>query len=380
MILVETRNTCAFAVILLCAFTGGAAAQLQLPGAAHEAPVHARKAPPRAGNEAAKPVPVTPPSEDALLGQTLTFDGSKGMMRFNRAGKNIILSRLTLPGERLSKPGEYCEVNIEAEQPVAAAILGHPEGAVRWSFALEACPFTADVLDGAVLVSSPRPSCDFAAADCRVSPVGLWGPPGDSIPDQQVKTLERERLQAEAALRTNFKVLLQQAGNDKEAVKAITAEQAAFSAERDMTCHDYKGESEHGFCASQITQARSLALTAEYAGRVAEENARKAEEAAKKAEEAAKKAAEEARKAAENAKKAAERVKLNAAKAPETAAKNAKALDAAHQDTSHKDANAPVTPVPSLAPVTLAPLNLLPKEPAPADKTLKDAVPPASGK
>jgi hypothetical protein len=371
MILAETRNTHAFAVILLCAFTSGAAAQLQLPGAARKAPVQARKAPPRAATEAAKLVPATPPPEDALLGQTLTFDGSKGMMRFNRAGKNIVLSRLTLPGERLSKPGEYCEVNIEAEQPVAAAFLGHPEGAVRWSFALEACPFTADVLDGAVLVSSPRPSCDFTAADCRVSPVGLWGPPGDSIPDQQVKTLERERLQAEAALRANFKVLLRQAGNDKEAVKAIIAEQAAFSAERDMTCHDYKGESEHGFCAAQITQARSLALTAEYAGRVAEENARKAEETAKKAEETAKKAAEEARKAAEIAKKAAERIKLNAAKVPETAAKDAKVPDAAHQDTSHqdplrKDANAPVTQAPSLAPVTPAPLDLLPKDAAPA--------------
>ena len=367
MILAESRNAGAVAVILMCALTGGAAAQLQLPGAAHvdhKAP--ARKAvAPRSAPEPVKLIPVTPPAEDALLGQTLTFDGAKGVMRFNRAGKNIVLSRLTLPGERLSKPGEYCEVNIEAEQPVAAAILGHPEGALRWSFALEACPFTADVLDGAVLVSSPHPSCDFTAADCRVSPVGLWGPPGDSIPDHQVKTLERERLQAEAALRANFKVLLLQAGNDKEAVKAVTAEQAAFSAERDMTCHDYKGEAEHGFCAAQITQARSLALAAEYAGRVAEENARKAEEAAKKAEEAAKKAAEEARKAAEIARKAAEHAKLNAAKGPETTAKDAKVPEAAHQETPPKDANAPV-PAPSPAPVASPPLDLLPKDAAPS--------------
>ncbi|MDR3463911.1 MAG: hypothetical protein P4L76_16505 [Beijerinckiaceae bacterium] len=366
----------------MCALPGGAAAQLQLPGAVHgdhKAPARKVVAP-RAAPEPVKLIPVTPPAEETLLGQTLTYDGSKGVMRFNRAGKNIVLSRLTLPGERLSKPGEYCEVNIEAEQPVAAAILGHPEGALRWSFALEACPFTADVLDGAVLVSSPHPTCDFVAADCRVSPVGLWGPPGDSIPDRLVKTLERERLQAEAALRTNFKVLVLQAGNDKEAVKAVTAEQAAFSAERDMTCHDYKGEAEHGFCAAQITQARSLALAAEYAGRVAEENARKAEEAAKKAEEVAKKAADEARKAAEIARKAAERAKANAAKAPETPVKDAKAPEPARQETPPKQETAPKQETsprqetapkdanaspPSLAPVASTPLDLLPKNVGP---------------
>jgi hypothetical protein len=361
MILVETRSACAVAILLVCVFPGGAKAQLQLSGVAHKASVHARKPPihaERAEREGIKPIPV--PSEDAVLGQTLTYDGAKGMMRFNRDGKNIVLSRLTLPGEKLSKPGEYCEVDIKAEHPVAAIMLGRPEGAIRWSFPLEACPFTADVLDGAVLVSSPHPNCDFKAADCRVSAVGIWGPPGDAIPSQQIESLADGRHEAEAALRANFKVIIGQAGSDKEAVKAIVAEEEAFPAERETTCRDYKGEAEHGFCAAQITRAQSLAVMAEYSARLADETALKAAEAAKRAEEAAKKAAEDAKKAAENAQKAAERAKLNAAK------EAAKAQEAARQEAARKETAAPATSVPALVPVISPPLNLLPKDAAPA--------------
>ena len=255
----------AFAAALLA--TDPAAAQLQLapplPGsaepAAPAAPVGAAK--PKPPN---KPVFVKTPGEEAVLGRLLSFEGAKGAMQFDRTGKEIVLSKLTLPGERLSKPAEACQVDIVGAQPIVASAAGYPEGALRWRVDVEACPFTVDVLDGAVLVSSAHPSCEFSAADCRVNPVGLWGPPAGSITATRVKELERERVQAETVMRTNFRVLLQRAGKDRGAVKALAGEQAAFSSQREMTCRDYARETVHGFCSAQITQARSLAILAKF--------------------------------------------------------------------------------------------------------------------
>jgi hypothetical protein len=211
------------------------------------------------------PIEVKPPAEDTILGQTLTFDGAKGMMRFSRVGDTIVLAKLDLPGARLSKPGESCDVDIVAEQPIIPVDIGHPAGAARWTVDVAACPFTVDILDGAVLVSSTRASCEFKAADCRVNPIGLWGPEGDSIPEKRIKELERERVRAEVTMRANFKVLLRRAGKDKAAVRSIVGEQAAFSSEREMTCRDYAGEAIHGFCSAQITKARSLTILSEFA-------------------------------------------------------------------------------------------------------------------
>ena len=65
-------------------------------------------------------------------------------------------------------------------------------------------------------------------------------------------------------MRANFRAVLRKAGKDRTAVKAIAKEQAAFSSEREMTCRDYAQETVHGFCSTQITQARALALMAEF--------------------------------------------------------------------------------------------------------------------
>ncbi|WP_158811916.1 hypothetical protein [Beijerinckia sp. L45] len=246
----------------------GAQAQMMLPGAMNGA---APDQPPRTSGAPtesktpAKPISVKPPGEDAILGRLLSFDGAKGSMQFDRSARGVTLTKLTLPGERLSKPSEACQVDIVAEQPIVAADLGRPAGALRWSVAVEACPFTVDVLDGAALVSSAQPTCDFVAADCRVSPIGLWGPSGDAISPQRIKDLEHERVRAETTMRANFRVLLHRAGKDRAAVKAIAGEQAAFSSQREMTCRDYARESVHGFCSAQITEARSLAILAKFA-------------------------------------------------------------------------------------------------------------------
>lgn len=267
------------ALLALVLGAGPAAAQMMLPGALNGAsPAQAPKAsaPPPEAKAPAKPIVVKPPSEDAILGRPLSFDGAKGTMQFDRAAKGVTLSKLTLPGERLSKPSESCQVDIVADPPIVAADLGRPAGALRWSLAVEACPFIVDVLDGAALVSSAQPTCDFVAADCRVSPVGLWGPPGDAISPHRIKDLEHARVRAETTMRANFKVLLHRAGKDRAAVKAIAGEQAAFSSQREMTCRDYAHESVHGFCSAQITEARSLAILAKFADAPAGDTPKKA--------------------------------------------------------------------------------------------------------
>ncbi len=170
------------------------------PGAPSQAPAAA----PSGKAAPLKPTPVTPPGEEAVLGHLLAFEGAKGAMQFDRADKDVVVTKLTLPGERLSKPTEACQVDIVGRPPVVAAAAGHPEGALRWRVAVEACPFSVDVLDGAALVSSAQPSCDFVAADCRVNPVGLWGPPGATILPARIKELERERVRAETTMRANF--------------------------------------------------------------------------------------------------------------------------------------------------------------------------------
>lgn len=266
------------AVMLMMLGAGEAAAQMMLPGAMNgAAPDRAPKAGsmPIEAKAPAKPILVKPPGEDTILGHALSFDGAKGRMQFDRAAEGVILTKLTLPGERLSKPNEACQVDIVAEKPIIVADLGRPAGALRWSIPVEACPFSVDVLDGAALVSSAQPTCDFIAADCRVSPVGLWGPAGDVISPQRIKELEHERVRAETTMRANFKVLLRRAGKDRSAVKAIAGEQAAFSSQREMTCRDYARESVHGFCSAQITEARSLALLAKFADESSDEPVKK---------------------------------------------------------------------------------------------------------
>ena len=148
--------------------------------------------------------------------------------------------------------------------PLPATPAGRPAGAIRYTLSVPACAFTIDILDGAVLLTRPEPTCDFTAADCRVSPAGLWGPRAADITPKRAKDLERERVRLEATMRANFHALLRKAGKDRTAVKAIAKDQAAFSSEREMTCRDYAQETVHGFCSTQITQARALALMAQF--------------------------------------------------------------------------------------------------------------------
>ena len=258
------------ALLLAGAQPARLAAQMQLPGALGGGP--AGTPPKESGNAGGteaprappKPIIVKPPSEDSIIGHPLALNGAQGAMTFDRQGTDIVLSKLSLAGDRISSLTKSCSVDVSLAAPIVARPAGRPAGAIRYEVPLAACPFTIDVLDGAVFAATPAPTCEFKAADCRVALAGLWGPAPADISDKRAKDLERERVRVETTMRANFRVLLKRAGKDRTAVKALAGEQAGFSSQREMACRDYKGESVHGFCSTQMTEARVLALLAKF--------------------------------------------------------------------------------------------------------------------
>ncbi|WP_051953221.1 hypothetical protein [Methylocapsa aurea] len=246
-----------------------ARAQLMLPGALQAAPP-AGAEPGNSSQPApapAKPKPVAEkrPDEAAILGRDLSQNGSAGSIAFQMpSSKGLEVTRLSLLGEAISHPGEQCRVDVVADAPIDAKFSGRPNGVARYDVAIEACPFSLDVLEGAVLVMRAEGACDFAAADCRVDPTGLWGPAGNAIDPAQIKQMERERGRAETSMRANYHALAASAGKDKAAIKRIAGEQAGFSSAREVMCRNYLREEAHGFCALRMTQARVFALRAEF--------------------------------------------------------------------------------------------------------------------
>ena len=241
-----------------------ARAQMQLQGASGGT---TSKAP--AGEQGApyvppKPTILKPPGEDTIIGRTLTHDGTSGAMVFNKPGGDLVLTRFALSGSRISAPGQTCSIDVSLNPPLVTAPKGRPDGAFRYAVPFEACPFSVDVLDGAVLAASPTPTCEFKAADCKIALGGLWGPTPAEISPKRAKDLEHDRVRIEATMRADFRALLKKAGKDKTAIKAIAGEQAGFSSDREVTCRDYAQESVHGFCSTQITEARVLSLIAKF--------------------------------------------------------------------------------------------------------------------
>ncbi|MGA7383702.1 MAG: hypothetical protein WBW81_03080 [Methylocella sp.] len=260
-------------VVLLAALLTPALgrAQLMLPGALQASPSTATKAAPNPTGPAPgqpKPAGLKPPSEETIFGQELSRDGFAGIIAFQRgSGKGLEITRLSIAGEKISHPGEQCQVEVVAGTPIQTRFAGRPNGVSRYEVEIETCPFSLDVLEGAVLVTRTPHTCDFRTADCRVDPAGLWGPLANTIGPEQTKQLERERGRIDSAMLAKFHALLASAGKDKEAIKQIAREQAGFSSEREMICRNYSREDIHGFCALRITQARALALQAAFEDR-----------------------------------------------------------------------------------------------------------------
>jgi hypothetical protein len=242
-------------------------AQLMLPGALQASPSTAnRMAPNFTGATPGQPR-LKPPSEETISGQELSRDGFAGIIAFRHtSGKGLEISRLSIAGEEISRPGEQCEIEVPGT-PIQTRFAGRPNGVSRYEVGIETCPFSLDVLEGAVLIARTPRTCEFRAANCRVDPTGVWGPPGNAIGADQTKQLERERGRVDSAMLAKFHALLASAGKDKEAVKQIASQQAGFSSEREVICRNYLCEDIHGFCALRITQARALALQAAFEDR-----------------------------------------------------------------------------------------------------------------
>lgn len=259
-------------VALLATFfsTESALAQLMLPGALQLMPPGDSGVPSSDPGSTApgkpKPVELKPPGEETILGRDLARDGLTGVIAFQRNSNKLLeITHLTIPGEEISHPGEPCRVDVVAHEPIQTRSSGRPEGVSRYEVDIQACPFSLNVLEEAVLITRAPQTCDFTAADCRVDPTGLWGPLGSSIGPDQEKQFERERGRLESIMRGKFHALLASVGKDKNAIKKIAGEQAGFSSAREVTCRNYAREDVHGFCALRITQARALALQAAFA-------------------------------------------------------------------------------------------------------------------
>jgi hypothetical protein len=207
---------------------------------------------------------VRTPAEENIIGRDLARNGSQGLLKFERIGKDLKVSQLSMVGEQISKPGEQCRVDVIGGAPLGTKFIGRPEGLARYDLEIAACPISFEVLDGAVFVQ--HTVCAFTAADCRVDPAGVWGPQGNTISAERAKEMEKARPRAEADMRANFRALLANAGKDRAAIKSIAGEQAGFSSEREMICRDYARESVHGFCALRMTEARAIALSKKLLG------------------------------------------------------------------------------------------------------------------
>ncbi len=232
-----------------------------LPGAVPSAPTGATDTPATGGPpKPAAPPPVKTPGEDSVVRKELRRNGSTGLISFERQDKDLRITRLTLPGRQISRPADICRVDV-AGGPFTMKSVGKHEGLLRYEADIAACPFTVDILDGAIQVNVTGGLCTFREADCNATPAGFWGPPPSTF-SADTKAIERARTSAESAARTYFRSLLNNT-KDRQQVKTIAAEQAAFSSKREETCRDYAREDVFGFCATKITEARAVALRAQ---------------------------------------------------------------------------------------------------------------------
>ena len=242
-----------------------AEAQLQLPGAiTAPTPPGAAGAPPADPGKPRQPdaQAVRAPGEETILGRQFQRNGTAGLIVFERKTP-VEISRLVLIGENLERSYEVCRVEISGGKiPVKPAPPA--DGLVSFNVEMEACPFSLDVLDGAVRVRGKV--CEIKAASCRIDPTGVWGPTGSTINAEEAKSIERLRGNWEKDARELFRAVLANAGKDRAKQKQVVSEQAGFSSRREETCRDYAGEDRHGFCASRITLARAVALSAELHG------------------------------------------------------------------------------------------------------------------
>ena len=261
--------------VLLAASAGAAHAQLGLSGAV--APAR-----PGAGVTAEPVEPVRPPAEArkpdkpadktdkstvdfsvglaTAVGQPLKLNGRDGELTLWGRDRALKIAKLTLAGEVISDPAQKCRIDIVGDQPIEATSLGRPDGLARYEAEIPVCTFTFDVVEGAVLVPAQSSACVFKAAGCQASPSGLWGPDAASLAEE-AKSIARARAHADDASTRLLKGLESRFKNKPETGN-IEREETDMIARGQDVCRDYDQESDHGFCASRMAQARAAWLKA----------------------------------------------------------------------------------------------------------------------
>ncbi len=248
------------------ALSSAAVAQLQLPGASSGSAVGGVSG--GSAGESTAGVPVRAPGEGTIVGRELRLNGARGALFFEMRDKQLALTSLSVLGEKISKRGDLCQVDVP-DAPFTARALPRADGLRRYEVAVPGCTFTMEVLDSAVQINigdatssaALGGTCDFVAADCRAAMAGVWGPNASAL-GAEIKNIEHVRSTAEKNARANFRALLAAAGRDKLKVRLVASEQAGFSSRRAEQCEDYAGEAVHGFCASRVTEAWAIALRA----------------------------------------------------------------------------------------------------------------------
>ncbi len=272
------RQIFLIALVFLTVAPSGGQAQMLLPGAVGApTPAGQSGAPPAVARRPSARAPASshpegevsfdrhftaakPPSIDSVVGKPFALLGSRGALQIEKSGDDLVLSRLTLPGDKISQPNQSCQATMGGATPLRLKPLGAPDGVQRFEIDSSACPLQFDVLNGALQAINASGACLFRDADCRVDGSGLWGPAGDSFSDSQKKAIERERTALEKDARAHFRTLMHRLRKDKPAVRAVVREQAAFSANRSQSCRDYDREDTHGFCSLRLTEARDYGL------------------------------------------------------------------------------------------------------------------------
>lgn len=242
-----------------------ARAQFALPGAIAPAPAGSVAAPAETGKSRPRGqgnvTPAAPklPSEDTIVGRSLYLDGSRSSIELQRQGGVLEIAKLSLSGDRLSRSGETCNIEV-AETPLKLQQSEAPSGLRAYAVDFPACPFSFEALDGAILVSNERGACELVKADCRADPNGLWGMGAAEFDPKRANDMLTLRARTEQTMRNGFKALYEKNKNDKALRNELVREQAGFSARREEICRSYVSEAEFGYCALRVTEARALAL------------------------------------------------------------------------------------------------------------------------